>query len=74
MARAMSADGRVARLWALLDPAPGDVLRLHDGKWMLSEARARSVDVDRGNAPRAMRPPAADPVSRPVSEHGPIRR
>jgi hypothetical protein len=32
------------------------------------------VDVDRGNAPRTMRPPAADPVSRHVSEHGPIRR
>jgi hypothetical protein len=41
---------------------------------MLSEARAPSVDVDRGNAPRTMRPPAADPVSRHVSEHGPIRR
>jgi len=70
----MSADGRLARLWALLDPAPAGVLRFHDKKWMLLEARVRSVDVDRGNAPRAMRPPAADLVSQHVSEHGSIRR
>lgn len=70
----MSADGRLARLWALLDPALGGVPRLHERKWMLSEAHAPSVHVDRGKAPRTMRPAAADPVSRPVSEHGPVRR
>src|SRR3954471_18825944 len=67
----MSADGWLARLWTLLDPAPGGVPRLHERKWMLSEARAPSVHVDRGNAPRTIRPPAADPVSRHVSEHRP---
>ena len=36
----MSGDGRLARLWALLDPAPGGVVSLHDSKWMLSEALA----------------------------------
>jgi hypothetical protein len=70
----MSADGWHARLWTLLDPAPGGIPRLHERKWMLSEAPAPSVHVDRGNAPRTMRPPAAEPVSPHVSEYGPIRR
>ena len=69
----MSGDGRLARLWALLDPAPGGVVSLHDSKWMLSEAPARSVDIDRGNASGAMGALAADPVSQRVSEHGPGR-
>lgn len=56
----MSTDSRLARLRALVDRLerlPASTPRL---QWMLSETRARLVDVETGEAARAMRPLAAD--------------
>ena len=60
----MSIDSRLTRLRALVDKLerlPASTSR----EWMLSEARARLVDVETGEAPRAMRPLAADPPPPP---------
>jgi hypothetical protein len=56
----MSIDSRLTRLRALVDQLerlPASTRR----QWMLSEARARLVDVETGETPRAMRPLAEDP-------------
>lgn len=58
----MSIDSRLTRLRALVDRLerlPASTQR----QWMLSEARARMVDVETGEAPRAMRPLAEDSLA-----------
>jgi hypothetical protein len=65
---------RLARLRALvarLEQLPASAQR----EWMLSEARARMVDVETGASPRAFRPQATEPeaTDRPATEP-PVRR
>jgi hypothetical protein len=58
----VSAGDRLTQLRALVDRLerlPASTRR----DWMLTEARARMVDVETGEPPRAMRPLAADPPS-----------
>jgi len=76
----MSIDGRLTRLRALVDQLerlPASTRR----QWMLSEARARMADVETGEAPRAMRPLAANPPPRsadlpprPAASSEPLKR
>jgi hypothetical protein len=63
----MSIDSRLTRLRALVEQVerlPASPRR----QWMLSEARARVVDVETGEAPRGMRPLAADAPARSAQQ------
>jgi hypothetical protein len=56
----MSIDRRLTRLRALVDRLERLPASNPRRPWMLSDTRARVVDVETGEAPRAMRPLAAD--------------
>ena len=76
----MDVDPRLTRLRALVDRLERLPVSEHRD-WMLVEARARLVDVETGDAPRAMRPLEEEPpppraangraVKRPSAGHGP---
>ena len=70
----MSIDSRLTRLRALVDRLERLPASTPRRQWMLLETRARMVDVETGEAPRAMRPLVADVPPRSADENPSVAR